>query len=117
MVFTDEFATYMCIRSLWFKHDTVCHKHEFCHFMIEGSDIIRVCTNHVVRLWVELEKTLAHMTLEKTLQCLNLESYRQLGIYGTNKANLVLLLRDLAEVWQTVVARRLQAVEAAVQAE
>ena len=57
------------------------------------------------------------MTLEKTLQCLNLESYRQLRLYGTKEANLVRLLRDLAEIWPAVVARRQQVVEAAAQAE
>ena len=38
MVFTDEYATYMYLRQLGFRHSTVCHKHEFCHFVIEGFE-------------------------------------------------------------------------------
>ena len=56
------------------------------------------------------------MTLEKTLQCLNLESYR-LRLFGTNETNLVGLVRDLAEIRQAIVARRQQPVVDAAQAE
>ena len=117
MIFTDEFATYKCLRDLGYKHYTVCHKYEFSHYVIEGRNIIRVSTNHIERLWVELEKTLAHMTLEKTKQCLNLESYRQLRLYGTRETNLVRLLSDIAETWRAVVARRQQPAEAQAQAQ
>ena len=117
MIFTDEFATYKCLRDLGYKHYTTCHKYEFSHYVIEGRNIIRVSTNHIERLWVELEKTLAYMTLEKTKQCLNLESYRQLRLYGTREMNLVRLLSDIAETWRAVVARRQQPAEAQAQAQ
>ena len=117
MVFTDEFATYKCLRGLGYKHYTVCHKIEFSHFVIEGRNIIRVSTNHIERVWVELDKTVEHLTKEKTLRSLNLESYRQLRLYGTKESNLVRLLRDIAQVWRAVIARRQQQEEAEVQAD
>ena len=106
LVFTDEFATYACLRDLGYRHYAVCHTYEFTHYAIEGSYIIRVTTNHIERLWVEVARTLAHMTLEKTLQCLNLESYRQLRLYEEkDERNVVRLLSDLAEVWPALVQR------------
>ena len=117
MVFTDQFATYACLRDLGYRHYTVCHKYENSHFVIEGRNIIRVSTNHIERLWVELERTLAHMTLERTLQCPNLESYRQLRLYGTRETNIVRLLRDIANIWRAVMARRQQPVQAQAEAE
>ena len=109
MIFTDEFATYQCLRELGFRHYTVCHKYEFCHFVIEGPDIIRVCTNHIERLWIEVDRTLAHMSLEKTLRCLNIESYRQLRLFEEDaEQNLIRLLSDIAEVWRAIVATPVQ---------
>ena len=117
MIFADEFATYKCLRSHGFKHNTACNKYEFSNHVIEGRNVIRVSTNQIERLWVELEKTLAHMTLEKTKQCLDLESYRQLRLYGTREMNLVRLLSDIAETRRAVVARRQQPAEAKAQAQ
>ena len=108
LVFTDEFATYACLRDLGYRHYTVCHKFEFSHFVIEGPCIIRVTTNHIERLWVELEKTLEHMTLEKSLKRLNLESYRRLRIYGEKDVNVVRLLCDIALAWRYVLVKRQQ---------
>ena len=108
LVFTDEFATYTCLRDLGYRHYAVCHTYEFSHYVIEGPYIIRVTTNHIERLWVELDKTLAHMTLEKTLRCLNLESYRQLRLYGDKETNVVRLLCDIALVWREVLVKRQQ---------
>ena len=42
MVFTDQLATYTCLRSRRYRHYTVCHNNEFCHFVLEGPNITGV---------------------------------------------------------------------------
>ena len=69
-------------------------------------------TNHIEMIWVELEKTLEHMTLEKSLRCLNLESYRQLRLYGEKDVNVVRLLCDIALVWREVLIKRQRGAQA-----
>ena len=91
-----ESETVRCLRGLGYEHYTVCHKVELSHFVIERRNIIPVSTNHIERVWVELDKTVDHMPLEKTLRSLNLESYRQLRLFGIKESNLVWLLREIA---------------------
>ena len=69
--------------------------------------MIRVSTNHIERLRVEVRRTLAHMTVDKTKQSLNLESYRQLRLFDKNhNPNLVRLLRDVQAMWPIREAKR-----------
>ena len=42
MVFTDQLASCMRLRSRGRKHYTVCHNNEFCHFVLEGPNITGV---------------------------------------------------------------------------
>ena len=66
---------------------------------------------------MELERTLAHVSPEKTERCLNLESYRQLRLYGTREANIVWFLTDHAEIRPAIMARRRQPAAAQVEAQ
>ena len=76
---------------------------------MEGTKVIRVSTNHIERLWVEVRRTLAHMTVDKTKQSLNLESYRQLRLFDKNyNPNLVRLLRDVQAMWPIREAKKKQ---------
>ena len=101
MIFTDEWPSYSCLSDLGFKHYTVCHKTEFSHFYEEGVRVIRASTNHIERLWLEVRRTTAHMTVQRTLGVLNLETYRQLKFYDAQGyGNVVRLLQDIAALWQ-----------------
>ena len=37
MVFTDQFATYACLRDLGYRNNTVCHKYEYSHCMMKDG--------------------------------------------------------------------------------
>ena len=109
MIFTDEWAGYNSLNRLGYKHLTVCHKNEFSRFVIEDTKVIRVSTNHIERLWVDVRTTLAFMTLERTKDSLYLESYRQLRFYDEHyNPNLVRLLTDIEAMWPMREARRLE---------
>ena len=100
MIFTDEWPSYSRLNDLGFKHYTVCHKTEFSHFYEEGVRVIRACTNHIERLWLEVRRTFAHMSVQMTLGVLNLETYRQLKFFDAQGyGNMVRLLQDIATLW------------------
>ena len=101
MIFTDEWPSYSGLNRLGFKHYTVCHKTEFSHFYEEGVLVIRACTNRIERLWLEVRRTFAHMSVQRTLGVLNLETYRQLKFYeAEGYGNMVRLLLDIAALWR-----------------
>ena len=101
MIFTDEWQSYSRLNDLGFKHYTVCHKTEFSHFYEDGVRVIRTCTNHIERLWLEVRRTFAHISVERTLGVLNLETYRKLNFYeAEGYGNMVRLLLDIAALWQ-----------------
>ena len=96
MVFTDEWPGYNGLSRLGFRHFKICHKTHFSRLVLEGRKVIRVSTNHIERLWLELRKTTAHMSLARTRETLNIESYRQLRLYDENdNDNVCRLLGDL----------------------
>ena len=100
MIFTDEWPSYSRLNDLGFKHYTVCHKTEFSHFYEEGVRVIRACTNHIERLWLEVRRTFAHLSVQRTLGVLNIETYRQLKFYeAEGDGNMVRLLQDIATLW------------------
>ena len=77
--------------------------------MIEDTKVIRVSTNHIERLWVNVRTTLAFMTLERTKDSLYLESYRQLRFYDEHyNPNLVRLLTDIEAMWPIREAMKLE---------
>ena len=82
MIFSDEWPGYNGLSRLGFRHFKICHKTHFSRFVLDGQNVIRVSTNHIERLWLELRKTTAYMTLERTRETLNIESYRQLRLFN-----------------------------------
>ena len=99
MVFTDEWPGYNHLKDLGYNHYTVCHKREYSRNVIEGTRIIRVTTNHIERMWLELRKTTAHMSLSASCRNLNIESYRQLVMWSKDdNENLRRLLLDIARL-------------------
>ena len=101
MIFTDEWPSYIGLKALGFEHYTAFHKTEFSHFYEVGVRLIRACRNHIERLWLEVRRTTAHMTRERTVGVLNLETYRQLKFFeAQGYGNMVRLLHDIAELRQ-----------------
>ena len=63
--------------------------------------MIRACTNHIERLWLEVRRTFAHMSTQRTLGLLNIETCRQLKFYEVEGyGNMVRLIQDIAVLWQ-----------------
>ena len=56
MVFTDEWPGYNGLRRLGFRHYKICHKTHFSRLVLEGQQVIRVSTNHIESLSLELGK-------------------------------------------------------------
>ena len=54
-----------------------------------------------------MRKSTAHMSLEKAIECLNIESYRQLRLYEEDfGANLVRLLKDIEAKWDILQEKK-----------
>ena len=106
-IFTDEWPGYNHLNDLGYRHYTVCHKREFSRNVIEGTRIIRVTTNHIERLWLELRETTAHMTLSASCMNLNFESYRQLVLWSKDaNENLRRLLLEIARLHEQFMWER-----------
>ena len=96
MIFSDEWPGYNGLSRLGFRHFKICHKTHLSRLALDGQNVIRVSTNHIERLWLELRKTTAHMSLDRTRETLNIESYRQLPLYDKkDNDNVCRLLGDI----------------------
>ena len=97
-IFTDEWCGYSGLENEGYCHKTICHKRRFSRFEIDGTTAIKITTNHIERVWVELRKTMKHTDQESFIRFINLETYWQLKLYNEdNHINFVTLLRDFVK--------------------
>ena len=76
----DEFKRHNGLTALGFEHRTTWHKR--CSRMEFGDGTaLRITTNHIERMWVELRKTHKHMPMEKVVPNILLESFRQYSLF------------------------------------
>ena len=80
-----------------FKHFTVIHKRRFVKYLfLEDMLVLKVTTNHIERLWVELRRILKGVTVEEFPQKLALVPYRLMWVTpGHHQENMVIFFRDL----------------------
>ena len=97
-IYTDEWKGYSGLNDIGYNHKTICHKRRFSRFEFDGNVATSVTTNHIERLWVELRRSLKHMSLEELKKYVWLETYRQLKLYSLkHDDNMERLFKDFSE--------------------
>ena len=97
-IYTDEWRGYNGLKRLGFKHKTICHKKRYSRFEFKQNLAIRVTTNHIERMWVELRRSLKYMGLKSFSRYVWLETYRQLKLYHLRyEMNFEKVLEDFAK--------------------
>ena len=64
-IYTDEWNGYNGLSEKGYNHKTICHKRRFSRFEFEGNVAMRVTTNHIEGMWVELRKALKYLNKRK----------------------------------------------------
>ena len=95
-VFSDQWAAYHTLGGT-FKHFTVTHKRRFVKYLFfEDMLVLKVTTNHIERLWVELRRILKGVTVDEFPDKLALVPYRLMVITpGQHTENMIKFLGDL----------------------
>ena len=81
-IYTDERKGYSGLEDIGFFHKTICHKRRFSRFEFEGNMAIRVITNHIERIWVELRRTLKYTSMDDFRKYIWMETYRQMNLFN-----------------------------------
>ena len=81
-IYTDEWKGYCGLDDIGFVHKTICHKRRFSRFEFEGNMAIRVTTNHIERIWVELRRTLKYTSMDDFRKYIWLETYSQMNLFN-----------------------------------
>ena len=95
-IFSDNWAAYHALGGS-FKHFTVTHKRRFVKYLfLEDMLVLKITTNHIERLWVELRRILRGVTCERLPEKLALVPYRLMRITpGQHVENMMNFFRDL----------------------
>ena len=100
MIFSDMWPAYNGL-SLEFEHYTVVHKRRFVqyHFPIDHEgEVVKVTTNHIERMWVELRRDLRGLLKTEVAKRLDEVPYRLFRLAtGNDDLNFLNACADMAE--------------------
>ena len=100
-IFTDQFGSYNNLNALGYNHHTVCHKERFTRFSFDTQEgtALRITTNHIERMWVELRRECKSLGLDKARELILLEPYRERFLFHRSWVeNVETVLRHFGEI-------------------
>ena len=106
IIFSDSWSAYYALDGE-FKHFVVVHKRRFVKYLLfENRLVLKVTTNHIERIWVEMRLILRGVPREEFPRRLNEVPYRLMTfVPGRNQENLEAFLKDLAATTVLAVNR------------
>lgn len=95
-IFSDKWSAYFGLRA-GYKHYFVVHQRRFVDYIfLEHRLVVKVTTNHIERLWVDLRQILRGVAKEDIPRRISEVPYRLMTMVpGRHFDNLIALLRDL----------------------
>ena len=97
-VFSDKWAGYVSLNGT-FHHFIVVHNKRFVKYHFDGRDVVKITTNHIERVWVDVRKAIRGVAIEDVNRRIQEVPYRRLKLENkTHRERVGAVVEDIVRL-------------------